>query len=391
MTFESQEKPVYEYATFPRQFLSYKWYKPILVFALAFVFMTVFQVVIILAAVIWQGDLSLLESMTAGYDGMDAFSGPGAFAEFGSIAVMLPSIALAALIVRDRPYSSYTSSRGGWNWGAFAKCLIVAVVVMGISTFVTAFIPSDAPEPDHVIQFTVVGFIVCTVLLPFQCIAEEYVFRGFFLQTFGSWFKLPVVGVIVSAVVFAAGHPYNDIGVVLIFAGGIIWGVVAWQTKGLEASSAAHIVNNYIAFYSMGFGLQAQTSQVDVVSLVAGIVTDAVFAAAVIYLGKKGHWFSSKGDGTAAFNVRVSARLQAKAARKQAGRGYVPEPPQAACDVANSQAAGASTAPQIAGAPVAPQAAGVPTVPQAVGAPTMPGGGSPSAPQDVCEPSGDGD
>ena len=292
-------KPAYDYITFPRQFLTYRWFKPLLVLALAFVFMLVFQIALMIAAGVWAGDLGFVLNLSERYEDMDVYTGPGALFELGAIAVMLPALALAALIVRDRPFSSYSSSRGGWSWGAFFKCLGVAVVVMGLSTIVDLSIPGHMEE-NIVSRFTLEGVALCVVLIPLQCVAEEYVFRGFIMQTVGSWFKLPVVGLVVSAVAFAAGHPYNDIGVVLIFFNGIIWGVVAWVTKGLEATSAVHIVNNYLAFFLSGAGVQLTTSQVDIESLFVALVVDAVYATAVILLGRKFGWFNPKDDGTAA-------------------------------------------------------------------------------------------
>lgn len=170
--------------------------------------------------------------------------------------------------------------------------------------------------------------VLCLALIPVQCVAEEYVFRGFFMQAVGSWFKLPVVGLIVSAAVFAAGHPYNEIGVALIFFNGVIWGLVTWLTKGLEASSAAHIVNNYIVFFLGGFGVQATTSNVDFETLIVGCLVDVIYAAAVILLGRKFGWFAPTGDGAAAFNEKTRARLAMKAARKQWAQQLQPQQPQ---------------------------------------------------------------
>jgi hypothetical protein len=43
------------------------------------------------------------------------YSGPGLLMAVGGVAGMLPALALAERIVRGRPFSSYSSSRGGWN------------------------------------------------------------------------------------------------------------------------------------------------------------------------------------------------------------------------------------------------------------------------------------
>ena len=319
----------YDYAKFPRAFVSYRWFKPLLVALLTFVFYMVFALALIIVVVVWTGDWNYFEGIAVGYDGMDVYTGPGALFELGSIAAILPSLALAALVVRDRPYSSYSSSRGGWNWGAFGKCLLVAVAVMAVD-FVIEYVLDPTMPGDGISRFTTVGLVLCVVLVPFQCLAEEYIFRGFLLQTAGAWTKLPAVGIVVSAVVFAAGHPYNEIGVIGIFCNGLVWGFVAWRTRGLEATGAIHIVNNMVAFLSSGAGLGATTSEVTVESLVIMVAIDVVYAVAVLLLGKKYDWFTSKGDGAAAFNEKRRAKLERKRQRweaQQGGQHKSPEPP----------------------------------------------------------------
>ncbi len=320
MNSSDSNQNMYDYATFPRQFLSYRWFKPILVALLTVVFMTIFQIILMLIGTIWSGDPNFLNSIGGSYETMDAYTGPGALVELGALAVILPALALAALIVRDRPYSSYSSSRGGWNWGGFAKCLGVAVAVVTVFTLVQVLLFPDetgAANAEPQALFTTVGFVVCMVLVPFQCLAEEYLFRGLLFQAVSSWTKLPVVGILVSAAVFAAGHPYNGIGVVTIFLNGVIWAFLVWRTRGLEASSAMHIVNNLLSFGLTGFGLAPMTSEIDMASLVYDVATCVAFAAIVLVADKKFGWFKPKGDGTAKHNDRVRQRL----ARKQAHSG----------------------------------------------------------------------
>lgn len=309
------ESPSYDYATFPRQFVTYRWFKPILVTLLAAVFVMVFQVMLVIIATIVSGNINFIDTISEGYDDMDVYTFPGALFELGAVAAMLPALALAALIVRDRPYSSYSSSRGGWNWAAFAKCFGVAAVVMGVLTVVQyVFFPAENAPGKNL--FTTAGVIACLALVPLQSIAEEYVFRGLLLQAVSSWTKLPVIGIAVSAVVFAAGHPYNDIGVIAVLINGAVWGFIVWRTNGLEATSALHVVNNYLAFFMAGFGLEATTSQIDIVSMVIAIAVDIAYAAIVLVLGKRRGWFAPTKDGAAAFNEKHAARIAAKRARR---------------------------------------------------------------------------
>lgn len=283
----------YGYIKYPLAFPSYRWYKPLLVALFGTIFYFILAGILTFICFMWYGVDNIPDLMVnfdAIYETMDAYSGPGALLNLGTLGVMIPSLFFATLIVRDRPFSSYSSSRGGWNPGLFVKCLLLAAAAYGVSFGINILVDPESLH-SYGILFDVPGFIILTIILPFQCIAEEYVFRGFLMQTFGAWFRLPVLAVILQAVIFALGHSYNLTGVIAIFFSGIIFGILAGCTKGLEASSAVHIIGNYLSFYVSGFGLDTATSEIDVPSLIAVVATDAAFATAVILLGKKFKWF----------------------------------------------------------------------------------------------------
>ncbi len=324
---KSTECRAYDYAKFPREFVSYRWFKPVLVALLAAVIYFVLSIALVIIVGIITGNFGFLNNISDGYDGMNAFTGPGAVMELGSIALILPALALAGLIVQDRPFSSYSTSRGGWNWKTFFLCMLVAAAVMG-ADFIVESLLFPGEYVQGVSQFTTVGLILCIVLVPLQCLAEEYLFRGFLLQTFGAWTRLPILAIVVSAAIFAAGHPYNVVGVITIFFNGIFWGFIAWKSKGLEATSALHIVNNMIAFLASGFGMAPMTSVVPVESLVVSVIIDAVYMVAVLTLGKKFGWFKPKGDGTAMFNTNKLAKKARKyQPPRPASGGAVPYAP----------------------------------------------------------------
>ena len=98
-----------DYITYPRQFKAYKWFKPILVGLLFLLFLLLSNGAVNSIA----RAVSKTTVTHSGYDDIDFFTTAGAFANFARIACYIPSILLAALIVRDRPMSSYWSSMGG--------------------------------------------------------------------------------------------------------------------------------------------------------------------------------------------------------------------------------------------------------------------------------------
>lgn len=292
--------PVYEYTTFPRRFVAYRWFKPLLTLAIGFALMLIFQMILIFVAFAWAGDYSMFLDIS--YENLALFTtGPGVLVLSGGTAVLLPALAIAMLIVQDRPFSSLSSSRGGWSWSAFFKCLLVSLLVYAVPIVIEVFLfPSEGASGK--IAFTVAGFILITLLTPFQCAAEEYVFRGFLMQTVGSWTKVPLIAILVQAIAFAAGHPYDIIGVVSIFAGGLMWGVIVWATKGLEATCAAHMVNNLTSFYFVGFGFGVISTEISGVDAAFTIGMDAIYTIIILIISKKTKWFSPTKDGTKKFN-----------------------------------------------------------------------------------------
>ena len=300
-----------DYLSYPKRFLPYKWYKPLLV--------------LLLGVLVWSltgGALiflnpSIIEALRTGatggggYDNLDGYTPLGALTSFGCVALFLPALMIANRIVNARPFSSYSSSRGGFNWAAFFKSLGAAVVIFVIP--VSIFTVLTEPNTGN-IKFTIVGFIACTVLCPLQCAGEEYFCRGFLMQTFGSWFKFPVIAILLQGICFAAMHPYNLIGVASVFTIGIIIGICAYVTKGLEASCALHIVNNMTSFYLAGFGIGGIRTEVSLLDFIIPTCFGLLFLGFIILAKNKLFWYNVvKKEDVALFNAKIEAKREKKA------------------------------------------------------------------------------
>ena len=296
--------PEHEYPTYPRRFISYRWFKPLLAGLLFAVLYLGSNVAIVLLGALNQGGLESVMKLAGSYDTMDVSSGPGILLNLGSLAVAIPLLALTALIVRDRPFSSYSSARGGWDWSVFGRMMLLALLVCGVPNLV--WILLDHGPLNN--QFTIATFLLLTVMGPLQCIAEEYMFRGLLMQTFGGWFRIPVIAVVLQALIFMAMHPYNLTGKLTILATGCMMGLMAWISRGIEASSAIHIINNMVAFYADGLGLGAIGSEVSTLDLVVTLIIDAVYVAVLLVLRKKGFFDRIKRDDAAEFNAKVAPK-----------------------------------------------------------------------------------
>ena len=278
-------KAISDFITLPRTFEKYRWYKPIIVFIIGFILMVIFQLVMDEIFINLYG-LSFVDNLVnGGYEVLN-----NALAELYSdlgVIVMIPALYIASKIVRDRPFSSYISKSGRWNFKLYLKALAIPLVLFIIFNAISAAITG----PEGTFQLSFSYLIVILVFLPLQCIAEELVFRGLVMQTFGAWFKIPIVAVILQAIIFALSHGYNTFGLFEIFVSGLIFGFFAWKTNGLEVSSALHTANNLSISLFVMLGIMTPTSSPQLWETVASIVFLILLAIIMHYIGNRLDWF----------------------------------------------------------------------------------------------------
>ena len=274
-----------DFITLPTTFENYKWYKPILVSIIAAVAFIILGILLALVFGVTYGEHFTSSPHNGGYEVLN--SEMGQIYSFLGVIIMIPSLYIGAKIVKDRPFSSYVSNRGGWNYKLYLKALVIPLIIMIIFDGISiAF--NGANGTSH---FSIGFFIICLILVPLQCIAEEYVFRGLIMQTFGSWFKIPVLAVVLQAIIFGLIHGYNSLGNILIVISGLLMGILAWKSDGIEVSSAMHTANNLIFVMAVMFGLRLSTSTVGLNDLIISIAQEVIIFAAMYYAGIKTDWF----------------------------------------------------------------------------------------------------
>ena len=318
---DSTNAKEHSYAVYGRQFKSYRWFKPVIVGVLFVIFYIIFAAILSVTVVFTASHgapgsfRDMLSTIFAsGYDNMDLANAWQSVVSLGSVAIMIPALWLASAIVRDRPFSSYSSSRGGWSGKVFWKTLPIAMVCISVPAVIDSLFVEHGID-NYRMGFTLASFAVVTVLGPLQCIAEEYVFRGLLMQTLGSWFRLPVIAVLIQSGIFVTMHPYNTVGKISIFVSGTVFAVCALIGRGIEVSSAYHIANNMAVFYMQGLNVAVISSESTVQDLILESVCAAVFVLLMFTISKKTNWFNEiKKDDAAAWN----AKIDEKAARKEA-------------------------------------------------------------------------
>lgn len=98
----------------------------------------------------------------------------------------------------------------------------------------------------------------------------------------------PLFAILIPIPFFTFGHAYDVWGMldVSVFAVAATW--LTWRTGGLEASIAAHVVNNTIIFVIGAFGLVDVNSKTgDYTEVLVSVVTLAVYAFLVLRAAKR--------------------------------------------------------------------------------------------------------
>lgn len=187
-----------------------------------------------------------------------------------SLAASIPAAALVMWALHRLKPRWLSSVGPSIRWRYFFVCLVLSVFALAASLGVAMLVPQ--PDGGEVIgelnDFTAQtrAFLLVIVLLtPLQAAGEEYLFRGYLTQAFGSLFRhrtlaagLAVLG---PAVLFALAHGAQSAPVFLDrLAFGVIAGILVIRTGGLEAAIAMHVLNNFVAFgLALAFGDMTET------------------------------------------------------------------------------------------------------------------------------------
>ncbi|MDP4504180.1 CPBP family intramembrane glutamic endopeptidase [Nonomuraea turcica] len=171
-----------------------------------------------------------------------------------SVALVLPVVLGSARFVQGRRPGTLSSITGRLRWRQLLRYAGLAVVslTLGVMTQAIVFHATGLGSP---IDFGWAGWdravpalTVIVLLVPFQATAEEYMFRGWLIQAFGTLMKSPWPGIVAGSLLFASLHGYTGWGPVDVFSFGMVMGWLTVRTCGLEAAIAMHVLNNLVAF-----------------------------------------------------------------------------------------------------------------------------------------------
>ena len=271
----------------------YRWWKPLVTGLIALAFFIVLTVIVTVPLIV----LTFVDPNGFGaafgpliYEGVIDSAVPVVLAfSLSSIALMLPAIWLATLIMGPRPVGLLSSVAGRLRWRWMLRLIIPALVAFGTSFVLYLLVlPPIMGEPAPAVEVGADLWLMLAIILllvPLQATAEEYVFRGYLMQAIGGWLKHPAFAILLPVPLFMVGHLYDvwgllDVGVFAVFAA---W--LTWRTGGLEAAIVAHVINNVSIFVLGEFGLvDTNTTEGSLIGVLVTGVTLALYSWFVVRL-----------------------------------------------------------------------------------------------------------
>jgi membrane protease YdiL (CAAX protease family) len=273
----------------------YRWWKPLLVGLIGAVLYLLTLLLVIVALVVGGLVWPALQRALDGFftDPLTAdMNDPFTFTlTMGTIILMLPPLLIATRLLGARPLGLLSSVAGRirWRWLGWCLSLALGIYLVGYLAFFAVTALQGEPVVMAVSDPQLPLLLVLIVLLvPLQAATEEYVFRGYLMQTIGGWLRHPAFAILLPVPLFVLGHSYDLLGQIYIGVFAVVAGWLSWRTGGLEAAIALHIVNNAVlsALGSVGL-VDPNATDVGVADLVFSIVITGGFALLVLVLARR--------------------------------------------------------------------------------------------------------
>ena len=236
-----------------------RWFTPVLegllIASIYFVLLLIVSFALLAFAVMLRVPYDYLNDLQRIY--ANVFKTPLVFiALLITIIPVIPAIFIARLITNFKPLGLIHSIAGRMRWsylGVFLSFgfLIFGLYYVGFATLDGSLTTQNSVHPLNSGMFWLY-IVLILVIVPFQCYAEELLFRGYLMQTVGRWLKNPVWAIIIPAPIFMVLHGYGLWGLLSVLTMALIAGFLCWYTGGLEAGIGLHIANNVSIFI---FGL----------------------------------------------------------------------------------------------------------------------------------------
>jgi membrane protease YdiL (CAAX protease family) len=128
-------------------------------------------------------------------------------------------------------------------WGGVSVVLILGDYVMSPEDYQWNFNP----------QAFAILLVIGLALIPIQTSLEEYIFRGYLMQGFGTLFRNRWAPLVMTSLIFGSLHIFNPeveklgYGLLVYYIGtGLFLGILTLMDQGIELAVGFHAANNLL-------------------------------------------------------------------------------------------------------------------------------------------------
>lgn len=165
----------------------------------------------------------------------------------------LAALFLVIRFLHQQKIKDITTTRKKMDWGRF----FFAFSLVAIFTIATTGYDYYKNPEDYVLNFELAPFlilcIISIVMIPIQTSFEEYLFRGYLMQGFGTLTKNRWFPLILTSVVFGGMHfwnpevaKYGNFIMIYYIGTGFLFGIMTLMDDGMELSLGFHAGNNLV-------------------------------------------------------------------------------------------------------------------------------------------------
>lgn len=155
--------------------------------------------------------------------------------------------------LNERSLLSISSSRKALDW---QRILFAFMIWGGVSVVLILGDYVISPE-DYQCNFNPQAFAILLViglaLIPIQTSLEEYIFRGYLMQGFGTLFRNCWAPLVMTSLIFGSLHIFNPeveklgYGLLVYYIGtGLFLGILTLMDQGIELAVGFHAANNLL-------------------------------------------------------------------------------------------------------------------------------------------------
>ncbi|MGV8845394.1 CPBP family intramembrane glutamic endopeptidase [Tessaracoccus sp.] len=274
---------------------NHRWWRPPLVGVIAAaLYVAAFLLLMVLLAIVgvaFPRMERVMDTFMQDADVMDV-SDPFMFAfAMGMLILLIPALFLATRIAGAGPVGRLSSVVGRLRWRWLLRCGMVALCLyaVGHSVSLVVAVAQGSSWPGVLdVPRALVLLVLTFTLVPLQCAAEEYLFRGYLMQAIGSWLRHPAFAILLPVPLFVLGHEYGLLGMTDVAVFAIAAGWLTWRTGGVEAALALHVVGNVSGFALGAVGLvDIGATDIGWGGLVVSVLMTMTFALLVLRLARR--------------------------------------------------------------------------------------------------------